>query len=489
MPVPYLFGNEIGAIRRDYLDADFASIAFSTNSIATIRTLNKSVNTYAYALGYYTPGDGGGGMYRYDATDAVSADNGGTVIVAADGARWKLIQYGQVATGQFGIIGAQGGAAQFNACVAAALASNFDIVVNVSCTIAAVVNINAPVWTPLTIRGCASATVTSTHNGVLFNDVTGGVRFENLVLTGPGKANAGAWAISSALGQGWVKGCKITGYYYGVDCSASTSGVIERNRFALNHAGINCVVVGPAFSNIVSVLRNYFDFNDFGLFASEMYGLTLDSNAFEFNSQGFNVTNVRELQMRGNNWFEANTTNAFQILGASTGTIGYETHVVAGAGNTYVLSAGSRMFDYITQPVCLLRLSAAQAIPHNAATDVLFDTETLDPSGMHAGGASASVTIAIAGVYDIAAVAQFAAIAAPGAGVIGRVSVKRNGVVLREATALAAANVPTAVAVSFPEEFASGDVLQMSVYQNSGVALNLLSGAVSTLSVMQRSLN
>lgn len=73
------------------------------NSIAALRLLNKnSASQYAFVTGYYTAGDGGGGHYYLDAADAVSADNGGTIIVAADGARWKLVVEGGVSTRQFG---------------------------------------------------------------------------------------------------------------------------------------------------------------------------------------------------------------------------------------------------------------------------------------------------------------------------------------------------------------------------------------------------
>lgn len=65
---------------------------------------NTSMNT-VFVLGYYAEGDGGGGIYYLDLTDTTSADNGSTVIVAADGGRWKLANQGRVSAKQFGAKG------------------------------------------------------------------------------------------------------------------------------------------------------------------------------------------------------------------------------------------------------------------------------------------------------------------------------------------------------------------------------------------------
>lgn len=60
-------------------------------SVAEIRLLSKnSPSKSAFSTGYYATGDGGGGSYTLDASDTTSADDGGSVIVASDGGRWKL---------------------------------------------------------------------------------------------------------------------------------------------------------------------------------------------------------------------------------------------------------------------------------------------------------------------------------------------------------------------------------------------------------------
>lgn len=90
-----------------------AAPAKTLSSIAALRAytnvtaLNVAVTGNANVLvtGYYTPGDKGGGTYYYDSADTTSADNGGTIIVSANGNRWKLIITDFVTVGQFGAKG------------------------------------------------------------------------------------------------------------------------------------------------------------------------------------------------------------------------------------------------------------------------------------------------------------------------------------------------------------------------------------------------
>ena len=75
-------------------------------SIAALRLLLKTVpSKFAFVMGYYLSGDGGGGAYYLDEADVVSADNAGSIIVAADGGRWKLKWSGTLSVKQFGAKG------------------------------------------------------------------------------------------------------------------------------------------------------------------------------------------------------------------------------------------------------------------------------------------------------------------------------------------------------------------------------------------------
>lgn len=73
------------------------------NSVTDLRALDKtSASAFARTTGYYLPGDGGHATYYYDSSDTTSLDDGGSVIVATDAGRWKLLISGAVNAKQFG---------------------------------------------------------------------------------------------------------------------------------------------------------------------------------------------------------------------------------------------------------------------------------------------------------------------------------------------------------------------------------------------------
>lgn len=74
-------------------------------SIANLKLVDKTKFSRVTVLGYYAPGDRGGGIFYYDSADTTSVDNGGTIIVATDGGRWKLIYSTSLSVKQFGAKG------------------------------------------------------------------------------------------------------------------------------------------------------------------------------------------------------------------------------------------------------------------------------------------------------------------------------------------------------------------------------------------------
>lgn len=74
----------------------------TVDTIASLRGLSATRNQRAFVLGYYAKGDGGGGHYWADASDTTSTDNGGDIIVAADGTRWRLVITRTLDVRQFG---------------------------------------------------------------------------------------------------------------------------------------------------------------------------------------------------------------------------------------------------------------------------------------------------------------------------------------------------------------------------------------------------
>lgn len=78
-------------------------VAQVVSSIAALRALSKtSASKAAIVTSYYGDGAGGGGAYRLDLADTTSVDNGGSIIVANDGGRWKLVFTGEYWIEQFG---------------------------------------------------------------------------------------------------------------------------------------------------------------------------------------------------------------------------------------------------------------------------------------------------------------------------------------------------------------------------------------------------
>lgn len=86
-----------------------ANVGGSTQAVSSLTDLRALLKTsaskYAYVSGHTSAGDGGGGFYWYDSTDVSSADNDGTIIVASDGGRWKLVTNGINNLFQHGALG------------------------------------------------------------------------------------------------------------------------------------------------------------------------------------------------------------------------------------------------------------------------------------------------------------------------------------------------------------------------------------------------
>jgi len=87
---------------RDQMFDEITEGFIHLKSVQDLRLLSKS-STSARTAGYYTAGDGGAASYWLDVADTSSPDDGGSVIVSADGGRWKLQPVnGEVNTKQFG---------------------------------------------------------------------------------------------------------------------------------------------------------------------------------------------------------------------------------------------------------------------------------------------------------------------------------------------------------------------------------------------------
>ena len=90
LPQPYTYAGVVG---------------ITVPTIALLRTVDKTTASSAQTLGYWTVGDRGDGVYELDAGDHTSPDDGGAVIVANDGGRWKLVSNGILNIKQYGAMG------------------------------------------------------------------------------------------------------------------------------------------------------------------------------------------------------------------------------------------------------------------------------------------------------------------------------------------------------------------------------------------------
>ena len=97
-------------------------------NISTIANLQAfeggAGSAVVFVEGYYSPADGGGGMYVYIPTDTTSPSNGGTIIIDALGHRYYLAYTGVLSVKQFGATG--NGVTDDTASIKAAIASGVD---------------------------------------------------------------------------------------------------------------------------------------------------------------------------------------------------------------------------------------------------------------------------------------------------------------------------------------------------------------------------
>lgn len=102
------FKNTSDEIRLGAVGVTFQSrLGCCVNSIADLRALSAGALSCLMLLGYYAPGDGGGGEFYWDAS-GTGPDNGGTVMVPASNpptGRWKRLVEGPLSVKWFGAKG------------------------------------------------------------------------------------------------------------------------------------------------------------------------------------------------------------------------------------------------------------------------------------------------------------------------------------------------------------------------------------------------
>lgn len=137
-------------------------------SVAALRLVDKLSKDKVITTGYYATSDGGGGTYFLDASDTTSPDNGSTVIVGADGGRWKLSFTNYIHIKQAGALGGQDISGMLNT-LGMALYNKFGGTIEIGGTYICASPVN--MFPNVHIKGEGSGRntrVTSTHTGTMF---------------------------------------------------------------------------------------------------------------------------------------------------------------------------------------------------------------------------------------------------------------------------------------------------------------------------------
>lgn len=247
-------------------------------TIALLRALPTTGSHHAFVVGYYAAGDGGGGSYRYDPTDATSADNGGSIIVATDGGRWKLTQTAGWSVLQFGAKG--DGVSNDTIAIQSAidaLPARGGEVLFPGGTFA--------VSATLRLGNGNGGTTFSTKNGIKIKGQGAGFGVSGaLVPTILSWVGASGSAIMSLNGR--ISDCEISDFFF--SCNGTSGGLFAQAFSGCRFSDLK--IVNPATNNNGMTLLggtaptgNYNVFNKFsnisiGLLSPTSTGLYIDGN-------------------------------------------------------------------------------------------------------------------------------------------------------------------------------------------------------------------
>lgn len=264
-------------------------------NITTLRTLPKTGGSVeAFVQGYYAKGDGGGGTYYLDPADTTTADNGGSVIVASDGGRWKLTQAQNISIRQFG---AKGDGTTDDTVAIQNTLNNFS---SIFLPPGNFLFSNLTVAKPIDIVGsgvsCTTLTCsTTTGNGISISSSSSRifrVNLRNFCITYSGIATSGSALYLNNIGQGAIRDLMITGGAAGV---GPFNGLFLNNvtQFPFDNIQVNNVLADGI----------HIDGNCTDLYLSNSRS---DANGLNgvliTNSQGIYCSNVSAYSNTGSGW-------------------------------------------------------------------------------------------------------------------------------------------------------------------------------------------
>jgi hypothetical protein len=262
-------------------------------SVAALRLVDKLTKNKVVTTGYYTTSDGGGGTYYLDAADTTSPDNGSTVIVGADGGRWKLSFTNYIHIKQAGALGGSDISAMLNT-LGTAMYNKFGGTIEVggTYTLSTPVNLYPNVY----IKGEGSGRntrVTATHSGTAF------------VTTRP--VGYVPLCIGARLSGLTIVGTLVGGEKVGIaiDMKDCMQCEIFNNEIANFETGIRWNV-GHTPELFVQAFFNRVYQNIFKpVTRGHVFGGAANRNTFELNSYADNL--VAYDFAGANNWSETNT--------------------------------------------------------------------------------------------------------------------------------------------------------------------------------------
>lgn len=248
------------------------------DSIAQLRALSKLLYGRVAVTGYYGPHDGGGGNYQLDTNDTTSLDNGGTVIVANDGGRWKLQTSAPVSLKQYGA--KIDGTTKDTAAVTSALTNSLDVYHPGGTCLIDPISISGLTAHKLTGTGMRSSYFALASSGTAFTFSN----CQNWTLQHFGVQPNGS--IANANGIQFDTGSNINTLSFVQVADFSLSGVILQGTSDLQLSGnrvVDCLLLGNAVNNLLSIYSNdfYYHKNQFGITES---GVTPQVGAYLQNS-------------------------------------------------------------------------------------------------------------------------------------------------------------------------------------------------------------
>ena len=207
---------------------------YGADSLAGLRLINKpDAGVAIFVRGYALAGDGGGGFYVYDPSDTTSVDNNGSIIVGADGARYKLQNLSAISVTAFGASPAASSATNttaFNAANAYAIANKVPVLIPATGTFK--INRLTPVtgslaWVGTDRRGSIvqldSTTWPYTSSSVALISGTGSFRAANMTLD-----NNWIYTIhTSPAGYNDGLNPKLWGGYWMIQFACATTDTFE----------------------------------------------------------------------------------------------------------------------------------------------------------------------------------------------------------------------------------------------------------------------